>query len=86
MPGNVLAHQQQKEELFYPSAMTGSFLPPMGPRLNLRRRQTGILPTVGDSADDLDNLDDVRLPLFGNVIVVNSFNEKIFYIRHTIRL
>ena len=47
------------EDLFYQSALTGSFFPPMGPRLTLRRRVAGTLPTVEDSADDLDNLDDV---------------------------
>ncbi|CAL8089966.1 unnamed protein product [Orchesella dallaii] len=53
----MASFSQQPEDLF--SGMTGSFLPQMGPRLTLRRRQTGILPTVENSADDLDNLDDL---------------------------
>jgi hypothetical protein len=52
--------QYQPDELYYQSAMTGSFFPQMGPRLPVRHRHTGQLPTVEDSADDLDNLDDVN--------------------------
>lgn len=50
----------QSEELFYLSTITGNFLPQLGPRLTVRRRGVGVLPTVANSADDLDNLDDVR--------------------------
>lgn len=47
------------EDLFYLSAMTGNFLPQLGPRLTIRRRPAGILPTAENSADDMDNLDDL---------------------------
>lgn len=53
----MASFSQQPDDLF--SGMTGTFLPQMGPRLTLRRRQTGLLPTCENSADDLDNLDDV---------------------------
>ncbi|XP_035704350.1 ral GTPase-activating protein subunit alpha-1 isoform X3 [Folsomia candida] len=49
----------QSEELFYLSTITGNFLPQLGPRLTVRRRGVGVLPTVANSADDLDNLDDL---------------------------
>lgn len=38
------------------------------PRHALRHRSTGVLPSVEDSADDLDNLDDVRLHLLPSCI------------------
>lgn len=62
----VLLQPNFNEDLFYQSAITGSFFPAMGPRLTLRRRPLGTLPTVEDSAEDLDNLDDVSLVFIPN--------------------
>lgn len=45
------------------SALTGSFFPQVGPRLTVRHRHAGNLPTVENSADDLDNLDDVSIKI-----------------------
>jgi hypothetical protein len=45
--------------MFYLSTMTGNFLPQLGPRLTVRRRPAGVLPKIENSADDMDNLDDV---------------------------
>lgn len=55
----AILQPQFNEDFFYQSAVTGSFFPPLGPRLTLRKRIPGKLPTMDDSADDLDNLDDV---------------------------
>ena len=40
--------------------MTSSLLLTSPPRHTLRHRPPGVLPSFEDSADDLDNLDDVR--------------------------
>lgn len=56
---HVVSSSKIPDELFYLSTITGNFLPQLGPRLTVRRRGAGVLPTVENSADDYDNLDDV---------------------------
>jgi len=62
------------DEQGFQSAITGSFFPQIGPRLTVRHRNVGYLPTVENSAEDLDNLDDVSSISLFRIINLPSGN------------
>lgn len=56
------------EETMLHSCMVG----PMVPQHTLRHRSPNVLPTYENSADDLDNLDDVSFLLDKNLYLLNN--------------